>query len=300
ANMGQTYGAMLIGGVFATFFQGILTVQVYVYYEAFPNDLRILKALVASIWILDTTHLILISQSVYHYLITSWGNDAALMVSITSLNIHLLFVSGATILCQAFFLFRIWLLSKKSWLLTGLLAAACLTSFGFHIAISASLSLAPTVHAFSLKRSVTIVVFSIGALGDTAIAALLVFYLRTGEWKSNYKSTTSVINRVIQYTVGTGASTSLVAVAIVVAHEVAPDGFIHIAIHFSLGRMYTNALLAALNSRKLSRNTLSGDSRTHSIANSGNPVVFAVDVSHATEPPSGEEYCLNNVKPPAV
>jgi hypothetical protein len=62
-------------------------------------------------------------------------------------------------------MYRIWLLSKKSWLLTGLLAAACLASFGFHIAISASLSLDQTVHAFSLKRTATIVVFSIGALG---------------------------------------------------------------------------------------------------------------------------------------
>jgi hypothetical protein len=50
-------------------------------------------------------------------------------------------------------------------LLTGFLAAACLTSFGFHIVISTQLSFAATVHAFSLNRAQVVVAFTMGAVG---------------------------------------------------------------------------------------------------------------------------------------
>ncbi|KAJ7288615.1 hypothetical protein C8J57DRAFT_1280834 [Mycena rebaudengoi] len=289
--MDETYGAMLIGVLFATFFQGVLTVQSYMYYETFPGDSLKLKALVACVWILDTVHLILISQSVYHYLISSWGNDAALLVSTEPLNLHLVFIGLATILCQAFFLFRIWSLSKKNWLLTGFLAAACLTSFGFHIVISTQLSFAATVHAFSLNRAQVVVAFTMGAVADVGIAALLVFYLRRGG-KSTFEKTTSVISRVIQYTVATGGITSLLAVAIVVAYEIRPNGFIHIAIHFSLARMYTNALLATLNSRKALRNVMNGGSTMTSIPH------FVNAGSGLANTTLREEYTLNALKSP--
>ncbi|KAJ7247340.1 hypothetical protein C8J57DRAFT_1724572 [Mycena rebaudengoi] len=269
ADIDQTYGALLIGVMFAIFFQGVLTVQTFVYYESFPEDLRILKALVASVWILDTTHMILIAQTVYHYLVSSWGNDAALTVSTTQLNIHVLFVGLATILCQSFYLFRPNLDPQQKELV-----ADWFTGGGMP-----DLTRIPNQHHClshhgandSLIQSQT----GYGYL-DVAIAALLVFYLRTGVWKSSFQNTTSVINRVVQYTVATGAATSVIAVAIVVAHVLAPNGFIHIAIHLSLGRMYSNALLAALNSRKILRETLSGGSRMHSIPHFGTPVVVDV------------------------
>ncbi|KAJ7279955.1 hypothetical protein C8J57DRAFT_1220484 [Mycena rebaudengoi] len=111
-TMDTTYGAMLIGVLFATFFQGVLTLQAYIYFESFPNDPIKLKTLVATVWVLDVAHLVLISQSCYYYLISSWGNDAALLFSTKPLDLHLVFVGLATGL--------IWTFSKKNWLLTGL------------------------------------------------------------------------------------------------------------------------------------------------------------------------------------
>jgi hypothetical protein len=56
--------------------------------------------------ILDVAHLVLICQSCYHYLISNWGNNAALMVSTQELDLHLVFVGMASAICQAFFLSR--------------------------------------------------------------------------------------------------------------------------------------------------------------------------------------------------
>ncbi|KAJ7270253.1 hypothetical protein C8J57DRAFT_1605107 [Mycena rebaudengoi] len=162
-TMDTTYGAMLIGVLFATFFQSVLTLQAYIYFENFPRDSIKLKTLVASVWILDIAHLVLISQSCYHYLITSWGNNnAELLVSTKPLDLHLVFVGLATWLCQGFFLYRIWTFSRKNWFLAGVLGAA----------------LIPSVATFASVTGEVVVVFAIGAGVDVAIALILVFCLQ--------------------------------------------------------------------------------------------------------------------------
>jgi len=93
--------------------------------------------------------------------------------------------------------------------------------------------------------------FSIGAASDVLIALLLCFYLRRGN--SGFDKTNSIISHLVRYTVTTGLATSMLAVACLVAYFVRPNTFIFIALHFSLGRMYTNSLLATLNSRRTLR-----------------------------------------------
>ncbi|KAF8187641.1 hypothetical protein K438DRAFT_1972780 [Mycena galopus ATCC 62051] len=273
--MDLTYGAMLIGVLFATFFQGVLSVQAYIYYENFPDDLRRLQLLVRSSLadpggksiylprLLDVTHLVLICQSCYHYLITSWGDEAALLVSTPELDLHLIFVGMATLVCQGFFLHRIWTFSKRNWVLTGLLSAACLAAFGLEVAISAQIIIVHSVSYFSDLEGEVVAVFSVGGAVDMAIALVLVFYLQQG--KTHFDRTNFVVARMVNYTVATGLATSILAVACLIAYLAAPHTFIFIvghlpptylppahrqAMHFSLGRLYTNALLATLNSRR--------------------------------------------------
>ncbi|KAJ7122204.1 hypothetical protein C8R44DRAFT_876510 [Mycena epipterygia] len=65
-------------------FQGILTVGV--------------------VWTLNFVYLVLIYQAVYYYLVTNWGNEAALTATATELDLHLVRLPLATIICQGFFL----------------------------------------------------------------------------------------------------------------------------------------------------------------------------------------------------
>ncbi|KAJ7487148.1 hypothetical protein FB451DRAFT_1391993 [Mycena latifolia] len=64
-------------------------------------------------------------------------------------------------------------------------------------------------------------------------------YLRD---ETSFDRTTFVIGRLIQYTVTTGLATSALAVGCLIAYLARPHTFILIAMHLSLGRMYTNAL----------------------------------------------------------
>ncbi|KAJ7928382.1 hypothetical protein B0H13DRAFT_2311663 [Mycena leptocephala] len=246
STMDVTYGAMFIGVLFAAFFQGVLTA--YIYYESFPDDLRRVKILVAIVWLLDATHLVLICQSCYHYLVTNWGNGPALLVSTHELDLHLIFVGLSTVLCQGFFLHRIWMFSKRNWILTGVLTAVCLAGFALEVVLCAQILPVPSVAYFSVHTSEVVALFSLGGIVDVAIALVLVFYLQQG--RTHFDRTNFVVARVVHYTVATGLATSILAVACLAAYLAAPHTFIFIAMHFSLGRLYTNALLATLNSRR--------------------------------------------------
>ncbi|KAK7043299.1 hypothetical protein R3P38DRAFT_239154 [Favolaschia claudopus] len=123
-NFEATYGALLVGVFVSIFLQGVGSLQAFVYYETFPEDSWRLKALVAYVWTLDLAHLLLICQAVYHYLVRSWGNDAALLETTVPLDTHMIVLPLTIMGCQAFFVHRIWKFSQNA-VLTGSLAVGC-------------------------------------------------------------------------------------------------------------------------------------------------------------------------------
>ncbi|KAF7332741.1 ANK-REP-REGION domain-containing protein [Mycena kentingensis (nom. inval.)] len=106
-DMDTSFGALFIGVLFSALFLGLLTVQIYTYFSNFPADSLWLKLLVGFVWLLDAAHLGIVSQSSYHYLVTSWGSPAALFAATTPFDVHMAFVAIPTLLCQSFFLYRI-------------------------------------------------------------------------------------------------------------------------------------------------------------------------------------------------
>ncbi|KAJ7617337.1 hypothetical protein FB45DRAFT_1104703 [Roridomyces roridus] len=265
-NMNNTYGALLIGVLFATFFQGILSAQAYVYLQTYSDDIIQLKLLVLGVWLLDAAHLVLISQSCYHYLVTSFGDATALLFSTPELDLHLIFVGSATLVCQGFFLHRIWTCSRRNWLLTGILSTACLAAFALEILISRQIMGNRSVAYFSQLQGEVVALFTVGAAADMAIAIVL-FAEDMRTLTHCDVRTNSLVDKVVYFTVATGLATSVphcrrhlllfIFSQIIYKPQYlgAPKTFIFIAMHFSLGRLYTNALLATLNFRRSLRQT---------------------------------------------
>ncbi|KAJ7633404.1 hypothetical protein DFH06DRAFT_1140116 [Mycena polygramma] len=140
--------------------------------------------------------------------------------------------------------------------------------------MSAQISIFTSVAAFASVTGELVTTFGLGAAVDLVMAIILVWCLQQG--KTSFNRTSFVLARVIQYTVSTGLATSSVAVAALVAYLVRPNDFLFIvnlfynpvssradiiqAIHFSMGRLYTNTLLATLNSRRNLRQVLEAPS----------------------------------------
>ncbi|KAF9479835.1 hypothetical protein BDN70DRAFT_932265 [Pholiota conissans] len=253
----STYGAYLIGVLFATFLQGLLTIQAWNYYEKFPNDPLKHKILVLTVWILDTAHLVVVCQSVYHYLVTDWGFEPALNVATWELVIHIFLIGLSCFLCQLFFLHRIWIFSRKNYFVVGLVMVLCLATLALsiHLPIHVMLSHIP-ISEFPSDKPEILALFLVGAGSDFLIAGLLCFYLRLN--KPGFQPMRSVLGRVLQYAVATGLVTSALRIGAVIALLAAPTKLYYIAMHLSLGRLYTNALLATLNARAKMREVLKG------------------------------------------
>ncbi|KAJ7175092.1 hypothetical protein C8R43DRAFT_1119109 [Mycena crocata] len=248
-DLGPTYGALLIGVLVTVFFRGILTVQAYIYYESFPQDSWKLKTLVALVCGLDLGHVLLICQTVYHFLVDNWGDYASLGYTSLPLMLHIVFVGSTAIICQCFFLYRVWTFSGRSLLLTAFLSLPCLVTFGLHLFLFIWFVAGDrSIGAFDNVKGEVVAMLALGAGADVTIALLLVWYLQQASVPM--RRTTFVAARVIQYTVVTSVSTSLVALASVIANIIKPNSFIPLAVHLSLGRLYTNSLLATLNSRR--------------------------------------------------
>lgn len=250
-DLGLTHGVLLIGVLFAAFFQGVLTVQVYQYYQDFPDDPRKIKILVATLWILGLIQLALISHSVYFYLVISWGNVQALRQMILPLAIHLFFVAFSILFAQLFFLYRIWVFSQRNVWIVGPVFVCCLGTFGFILAGAAFI-----ITRFQFPGAM-IGMLTIGTVTDILIAALLCYYVHKRSEETRYMRVTStLVTQVIRYTVATSGLTSVIMLSCLFAYITAPRTFIFIALHFSSGRTYANAVLVNLNARSKIRETL--------------------------------------------
>ncbi|KAJ3993441.1 hypothetical protein F5050DRAFT_1714491 [Lentinula boryana] len=232
-DLNDTYGAMLIGGssfcyivilntlkefpVLTVYFsfslQGILTLQTITYYDSYPRDPVSTKLIVATVWCFDTIHLVLIAQSVYHYLVNNWGFYPALTVSTWELDLNLTFIGLSSFLCQLFFLNRIWVFSRRNILLVGFLIALCTTTLVLDILVTVQIVQSRSVTEFGRRKGEIIAVFTSGALiypfteADVALSLLLCYYIRRS--RSGFERTDSLIDLIVKYTITTGLVTSL-------------------------------------------------------------------------------------------
>ncbi|KAF9445953.1 hypothetical protein P691DRAFT_804962 [Macrolepiota fuliginosa MF-IS2] len=255
-DLRPTEGAMFVGVLFAVLLHGIFCVQVYGYYMNFPDDPRWTRFFVALLWILDLAHLVIVAYSIYYHLILNWGDTSALYHELPIINCQLLFIGLSTLLSQTFFLFRIWIFSKRNLCITipvllSILATFTLILLGFGI-----VSQGRPPSNFPVAAGI-ISIFIAGAVTDFMIAGLLCYYVRKkSEGTRRMRLTRTLVNQVIRYTVATTALTSLLVLGCLAAYLAAPQTSIFAAFHFSSGRTYSIAVLVNLNARRKFREAI--------------------------------------------
>ncbi|KAG6828117.1 hypothetical protein H0H92_009138 [Tricholoma furcatifolium] len=124
----RNQGALVLGGFIATWLSGMVTVQTLLYFKLYPLDTPILKALVPlrfrSVKVdvfdraLDFTHSGLVITSVWSYVIQDFENAAAIDDIHVLLAITFIFTAIVTFIVHCFFVHRIFLLSRGSWIMT--------------------------------------------------------------------------------------------------------------------------------------------------------------------------------------
>jgi len=201
--------------------------------------------------VLDTTHIGLMCHSMYYYLVVGYNDPAMLDNGVWTLYLSIALNTLLSFIVQCFFTERIYrLCSPRLRLLTTTIIG--LTVLG-HFVLGME-----TVVQFFIKSSLSKlheVTYSgalpfgiLAVLSDVLIALALCILL--GSNRSDFKDTNTLIDKLIIIAINRCVLTSAVCIAEVITFIARPDTFYFLAIDFTIGKLYTNSLLASLNSRR--------------------------------------------------
>ncbi|KAJ7649047.1 hypothetical protein DFH06DRAFT_1208866 [Mycena polygramma] len=246
-------GPILVGTQLNWALLGVLTLQIYNFYCNFPNERVGIKALVYWLFFLDLAQTAFTSHFAFGILVTGWGDPnvfAHLPWSSCSIPVLAGLVSFSV---QLFFAWRIYVLEgdKSRYVLAicvlivvvGLMQSLSAIVNGIRYAFSSQLS-------DILQLVIGVKIWLIGsAVCDVVIALTMITILTRYRRMTPWKKSDNVITKLIYNTVETGAITAIAAIVEVILFLLYPQYFFHETPGFILGKMYSNVVLATLNSR---------------------------------------------------
>ncbi|KAJ7027473.1 hypothetical protein C8F04DRAFT_89231 [Mycena alexandri] len=275
-NPDNTLGAYQIGVLVSLVLFGVMSTQTYIYYGRFPNDTRNMKIMVAFVWILEFAQAICISIALYKWTITSFG--IPLIVPPKTFDISIFF-SGVISACgryihcpthpacfpcagscpsvQGFFSFRIYTLSRTlfipivSWILSFLRLVV-----GTAVFITAFRMTALPIFEAQFGWLITTAA-SIGVGNDLLITVTLVLVLQKQRGEVQAR-TIPLVDRLIVWTMETGLMTTVASLATLICFLTMKGNLIWGGVFVVVSRLYSNSVLASLNSRATLRSMNTG------------------------------------------
>ncbi|KAK0502510.1 hypothetical protein EDD18DRAFT_1141195 [Armillaria luteobubalina] len=254
APLDDTMGSMLIGVIVSAILFGISVVQTLYYYSQYPKDVWYLKSLVAATIFFDSVHMLFITHTIYHYLITGYYDQTVLTRIVWSVIVEAVPTGVTGSLVQCFYTVRVWRLSRKSILLTGTILFLIIAD---SICGTVWVVLALLRHTYTDLLHIsplTISINGISAAADVLISASLCIILQRS--KTGFRKSDTMITKLIFFFVNTGLYvilTSLCAVGALLSLAISSHTLIYASWYFCIGRLYANSLLASLNGRNTIR-----------------------------------------------
>jgi len=248
ATLGNTIGATFLGTIFAAILFGITNLQVYLYFQNYPNDWRVQKYSVALLWVLDALHLSLTIAAMYHYLIDSFGSASALQLVTWTFKLQVS-VNVVILLVQTLYGVRVWRLGRHYKRIWPTIVAVIIAS-GYAIGIILAVK-TYSIRAFAELEKISWVVyvsFSSSTAIDIVIAMAMCFYLIKS--KSGFAGTNNKIIAIIRMTLISGCLTTACSLAALISFAALPGTLIFLGIEFLLTKLYINSFLAMLNARQ--------------------------------------------------
>jgi len=247
-TISNTIGAMVLGWGVSCLFFGMLCIQVWTYYQRYPNDSRSYKALVVSLWVLEAVHQAFVGHVAWFYVVENFGSLLVLLKPpVWTLSIQTVLGALVGLIVKMCFGMRVWKFSRGNFVVTGLIMGMALAQFATAVVY--------TVRSFDLHigqadqiAGLGTVALSLGVATDIFTAASLSYFLH--KMRTGYRKSDTLINRLIIYSVNTGLLTSVFSAAVLVSYNLMPINLIFIAFYFVLSKLFANSCLATLNTRR--------------------------------------------------
>ncbi|KAK0432027.1 hypothetical protein EV421DRAFT_125377 [Armillaria borealis] len=265
-------GPLVLGYMWGYGLFGVLTVQMYIYYIFFNSkDNWKIRLYVWFIYVLELAFTILSTIAAWHQYGPGWGDINSLLFFHWSWEVLPSLNGTISAMVQTFYVWRIYNLTKNVWipLLIELVAVVqCVLVWHFGIAVAVEGHAVDKLIGLSAEISAWL---AGSAACDVMITSALVFVLYRKRSQSNFSGTTSVVTKLIRFTVETGLLTSAAAIVELVLWLILPEYNIHLIGFLVLAKLYSNALVASLNSRALIFGSLHAGAYTNSLESSGPP-----------------------------
>lgn len=266
-NLGTTIGYEFVGYGLSMIIYGISVLQVYFYYMTYPDDRRLLKTYVATLFALDTACVVLVTHALYVTLIDNWGNVLGLLTFPVTFMVEYMVTCAITFLVQCWFAQRVYIISNGSYRAPPLLIVAfALVALAAGFAISIRIFIVgPMEMAIEDSLFTRINVFigqSCATISDIIITVSLsaALYFNREQGPFRIKSTTAIINTLVIYAINRGALTIVIQVLHLVTFTAIANNANWMLWHLMLGKVYVNSTLAMLNARRyLTSHTGSGN-----------------------------------------
>ncbi|KAI0752447.1 hypothetical protein C8Q80DRAFT_1117872 [Daedaleopsis nitida] len=207
----DTLGAVLIGTFLSIFFQGLISHQAYYYYRTYPNDRWFLKLWVAAVVILEVFSVICTMHGSYYYLVTHYADPTVLLKK-----------APWSMVC-----------SKHKYNATGLTSRA-------HVldrVRSTSISTLVTTNLTTASIAMDIV-------SDVLLTSALIYILHTS--RTGFQGTTSMVDVLVRYTMGTGLLIGLVNIVFIATDQVYTSNLIPGAVGITETKIYGISFLVAI------------------------------------------------------
>ncbi|KAH8823616.1 hypothetical protein DL96DRAFT_1615047 [Flagelloscypha sp. PMI_526] len=249
-NIAKTFGALLLGGLFATALSGMVQVQGIVYFRFFPKDPLSLKSSVGAVSLLDAFHTSFIWAALWEYLIKDAGQPVDIDAIYWSISLSVVVTALLTFIVHCFLALRIFLLSGRNWFLTAPIFGLAILRV---ISACATTSQMLRYESFILFGHHAEWLFTTGLALSTAVDIIIsvsmsILLNSTGK---DAPSMVPVLNRLIMYTFEAGFLTSagtVISMFFWIFRE--QNGLIFLGLHFVIAKLYATSLLITLNGRR--------------------------------------------------
>ncbi|KAF8192167.1 hypothetical protein BJ912DRAFT_278783 [Pholiota molesta] len=247
-----TLGAASIGFYFSCVVFGVLTTQVVVYFQRFPNDRLAYKALVALLWSLEFIDQVFIGYSIYYYTVTYYARPQIFVSGKIIFTLILQIVMGNLVgtIVKCCFAMRVWRFSKKNIAITGTIL--------FLVLGECALAIVYSIRAFQFSlfegeklQLIASLALAGGFLTDLIIAGSLCIFLR--KLRTGHKKADTLVNTLTIYAINTGALTGAISLLTLILYNTLPTTLAYMSSYFTLGKLYAISFLATLNTRKVLR-----------------------------------------------
>ncbi|PBK84751.1 hypothetical protein ARMGADRAFT_893202, partial [Armillaria gallica] len=243
-------GCLLNWGLFGT-----LSVQLYLYYLAFPNDRRFIKYLVYGIYVIEFVETMLVA----HDMFATFGYGFGDMDALNKMTLYWLAspIISAVVSCagQVFYAYRIFIVSKSR-IISIFIICVSLTSSAAAIMTAICTFQAGSVSKFINRKTCIAVGIWCGAsaLCDILIAICMTYYassfsLSLMRSTTDFRRTRTLVTKIIRLTIETGSVTAVVALLSFALFIAFPHQYFYATPVLLMPKLYANCVYMVLNSR---------------------------------------------------